>query len=134
MVFGAPLHQRIGTGISMPSVLISQNFKKENGRHFTAYGRSESTFFHILHDLGYIFTHQNHCYLYVRSLKLLYLGKIWQGRCTLLASLPKWEEDLNRLECEHLQLLTIEKGPKFETSSAKDTRNIRERIGQHLRG
>ena len=28
-----------------------------------------------------------------------------RGRCTLLASLPKWEEHLDRLECEKLQLL-----------------------------
>ena len=28
---------------------------------------------------------------------------------------------LDRLECEQLQLLTGEKGRKFETSSAKDT-------------
>ena len=34
---------------------------------------------------------------------------------------PKWEEHLDRLECEQLQLLTGEKGRKFETSSAKDT-------------
>ena len=31
--------------------------------------------------------------------------------------LPKWEEHLDRLECEQLQLLTGEKGRKFETSS-----------------
>ena len=59
-------------------------------------------------------------YFSLASLKVLTLSKIWRGRCTLLAWLPKWEEHLDRLECEQLQLLTGEKGRKFETSSAKD--------------
>ena len=71
MVFGArPPLNVLTPGISMASVQNSQHFKKTKWppgkfEHFTASGRSENTFPHILHDLGYICTHLNHCYLYV---------------------------------------------------------------------
>ena len=73
-------------------------------------------------------------YFSVASSKVPTLSKIWRGRCTLSASHSQWEEHLNRLEYGQLRLLTGEKGRKFETSSTKDKRDIRERIGQHLRG
>ena len=60
MVFGArPLLNVLVSGISKASVQNSQHFKKTKWpprkfEHFTASGRSENTFPHILHDLGYI--------------------------------------------------------------------------------
>ena len=60
MVFGAhPPLNVLAPGISMASVQNSQHFKKTKWlprkfEHFTASGRSENTFPHILHDLGYI--------------------------------------------------------------------------------
>ena len=143
VVFGAcPSLNVLAPGISMASAQNSQRLKKygccENlnilrlkdarKTHFCTFSMIWATFC----------THLNHCYniMYfsLASPKVLTLSKIWRGRCTLLAWLPKWEEHLDRLECEQLQLLTGEKGRKFETSSAKDTWVIRERIGQHLRG
>ena len=60
MVFGAhPPLNILAPGISKASVQNSQHFKKTKWpprkfEHFTASGRSENTFPHILHDLGYI--------------------------------------------------------------------------------
>ena len=71
MVFDVPSAKRIGTGISMASVQNSQHFKKTKWlprkfEHFTASGRSENTFPHILHDLGYIL-HSPKPLLFVRT-------------------------------------------------------------------
>ena len=60
MVFGArPPLNVLAPGIPMVSVQNSQHFKitkwpPRKFEHFTASGRSENTFPHILHDLGYI--------------------------------------------------------------------------------
>ena len=57
-------------------------------------------------------------YFSVSSPKVLTSNKIWRGRCTLSASLSKWEGHIDWLECEQLRLLTGVKGRKFETSSS----------------
>ena len=60
MVFSAhPPQNILAPGISMALVQNSQHFKKTKWpprkfEHFTTSGRSENTFPHILHDLGYI--------------------------------------------------------------------------------
>ena len=126
----------LAPGISKASVQNPQHFKKTKWpprkfEHFTASGRSENTFPHILHDLGYIL---HHCYLYVlfisqpqstnfeqnltRSLHFIGLTSEVGG-----ASTPTW-----------VWAIAATQGRKFETSSAKDTWDINERIGQHLRG
>ena len=71
VVFGVrPPLNVLAPGISMASVQNTQHFKKTKWpprkfEHFTASGRSENTFPHILHDLATFCTHLNHCYLYV---------------------------------------------------------------------
>ena len=85
--------------------------------------------------------HFRFCFRYARSSqttvaspKVLTFCKNLQSLCTLLASLSQWEVHPDSVEYRQLQLLAGEKGRKFETSSTKDTRDICERIGQHLRG
>ena len=88
-------------GISMASVQNPQHFKKKKWpswkfEHFTASGRSENTFPHILHDLGYILPpkHTNHSTSFADLLpsrstklslykslirpKLLYCSQVWR--------------------------------------------------------
>ena len=105
--------------------------------HFMASGCSQTHFGAFSMTWTTFCTHQNHCYL-----------------CVLFSSQPQstnFKQNLTRLlhfigftfevggayrptECGQLRLLTGVKGRKFETSSTKDTRDIHERSGQHLRG
>ena len=119
------------------NILGKTKWLPRNFGHFMASGYPENIFAHSLWSgLHFALTKTTAICMYfsVASPKVLTLSKIWRGRCTLLASLSKWEGHIDRLECGQLRLLTGVKGRKFETSSTKDTRDIHERSGQHLRG
>ena len=143
LVFGVPPALNVmATAFSMASVQISQHFRKKKWQprkfgHFMASGCSQTHFCAFSMIWATFCTHQTTaiCVCFsVASPKVLTLSKIWRGRCTLSASLSKWEGHIGRLECGQLRLLTGVKGRKFETSSTKDTRDIHERSGQHLWG
>ena len=81
---------------------------------------------------------QNHCYLHVLFSSQPQSTNFEQN-LTRFAALYRLHfrsgrGHIDRLECEQLRLLTGVKGRKFETSSTKDTRDIHDRSGQHLRG
>ena len=129
--------------ISMASMQISQHFRKNKtatNKIWTFYGFRvlvKHIFQHALWSgLHFALTKTTAICMYfsVASPKVLTLSKIWRGRCTLSASLSKWEGHIDRLECGQLRLLTGVKGRKFENSSTKDTWDIHEKSGQHLRG
>ena len=138
----APCAKCIGDGISMASVQISQHFREkkscqENLDILWLQGARKHIFVHSLWSgLHFALTKTTAICVYfsLSSPKVLTLSKIWRGRCTLSASLSKWEGHIDWLERGQLRLLTGVKGRKFETSSTKDTRDIHERSGQHLLG
>ena len=92
--------------------------------HFCAFSMNWATFY----------THQNHCYLYVLFSSQPQSTNFEQNLTRLLHFIDFWEGHVDRLEYGQLRLLTGVKGRKFETSSTKDTRDIHDRSGQHLRG